>query len=339
MKHLQHMSRMAVCALVLWTAGFVVHAQTADLASLESEFQTLQTKLDSLQWERVRLSGEADIVARRIAVLRDRDPLSNSDHRQLEKALRESQRLTNQVSSLDHQILQISDERNAIAQRLIVFAQVEITRLLAAADLDTTSKRQDLLVSVDALLDQKQQWESIGSDSRVRVGNGLVIEARQEDTPRQLQLKSDLLSDRIETIRQEIRQAAQRVKALREEHKIRQQMTELAEDLDLFNEDEEILDRQRNTETKSQPGGTYRNADNRTPEMLWLNPSQSAWTPDAVERSQIRQSVLPRQPEEAATLEETIARWDAYLARMQSLADSLDVRAGWFRSQAESRKQ
>lgn len=326
------------CILILLaTSNLDLYGQGVQDQDLRQQIQSVDSTLDSLRIEHSRLMGEAAIVANRIELYSSKSQLNSREHRNLERQLQISQQIESEVQRVERSAIQLIQLRKGSVQVLVESLQAEIDSFLAAMESDPSIDRQRTLTRISQLFAEKQNWESQLRQDVQNIGTGPDITANPFDSAERLRMKRDLLLDREELIRREIELVEERIRSLREERDIRIKVAELTEDLDLFNEREELFARQVGNiqsnnnlaywdaavnEEASFRGGT--STDTRRPDYLSESLSRNA-NPDVDGRS-------------PTMIQDTIDRLNVFQLRLTTMADSLNQRALWFQNEA-SKKQ
>lgn len=326
--------------LLLWNGSAKPFMQDSNIAGQEAKAISIEQELDSLWTNHARLLNWAEIIAHRIELYRAKSHLNAREHRNLEKQLQESQQLENQVHAIESEIKSVNGDRYGILKTLAQLYQTEIDRLLQLTEDDQAPKKQESITKINQLLIKKQACEAQLVVQIPFTDSGLDIEAQPWDTPRQLQMKGNFLLDREDALRGEIGLVEERIRSLRDEKKIRAKVAELTHDLDLFDEREEILGRQSNTDAYATNLLSYWNETSTRATDAQKGWGSENWNPDITQPS-LSQNVdlsnegtFPRSP---AYIQDTIERLESYLNRMVARADSLNAKALWFHREAEEK--
>jgi hypothetical protein len=317
-------------------------AQDIDIASQEEKALRLEQKLDSLRVSHSQLMNQAEIIAGRIELYRSKDILNAREHRNLEKQLQESQRLANQVRSIESRMQEVNRNRLAAIETLSQLIKSELDRLIQFTEKDSSLIKQDVLNRIQRLLAKKQACEARLVMPRQFTDSELKIDAQPWDTPRQLLMKGDLLSDREEALHGEIDLVEERIQSLREEKNIRTKVAELARDLDLFDEREELFGRQAGNVADQSNLLSYWDATFERTATAKGGGQPENWTPEVTRPSLNQNSdpgmrgTFPRSPE---NIQDSIERLERHRDRMRARADSLNQKAQWFYDEANKKQK
>jgi hypothetical protein len=328
-----------VIIVLLFCSYTMLYSQSVAMTDWEAEAVRFEQMLDSLRVRHARLMGQAEIVAQRITLYRDKDNLNAREHGNLEKQLRESQRFEYQIRDMESQINVILQEYKETIETLIPLYQATIDSLLVQADHEDHANKEELLRRIQDLLDKKQFRESQLIAPYKFVHAGYRIDAQSGDTVRQLRMKAGLLLDQEEALRNEIDMVNGRINSLNKEKQIRTRMAELADDLDIFNEREELVGRQSEDMEDVLNNLDYWRVtfnDERAPQSL---ASPQDWQPEPSERTLDRPEDMLFTPRSPAHIEDSIERLERFRDRLAQEADSLQQRAEWFSNEAESKRE
>ncbi len=341
MGHYQKAWRLSVFVLLLMNS-VNLNAQERSIITQEASITALEKKLDSLQLEQAQLLNQAEIVAHRIELYRTKQSLNAREHRNFQKQMQASQELEHQIRHIDSLINETDQERHGTIENLVQYYEKEINRLLELTEKDEVSKNQDLFTQIQGLLSKKQIWENQLVIPIPRFESRFEIDARPWDTPSQLQIKGDFLLDREEAFREEIELVKKRVRSLAEEKNIRVKVAELAHDLDLFDEREELFGRQQGAGDQSANVLSYWEETGNRATDAQKQAGTETWNPDITQPSlnenvePIHRGISPRSPE---YIQDSIERLESYVHRMQARADSLNQKAVWFHSESKKRSK
>ena len=202
-----------------------------------------------------------------------------------------------------------------------------------------SQKKEKQLLQLQYLLKKKQDLETRLYPSNLSTYHDFNIDANPWNTPDELRMKGDLLLDQEESIRQTISHIENRIHSLQEEEKVRIKVTELAHEIDLFNEREELLGRGVKI-------GQYRDdaADNGEETTIGFdypggNSYAENWSPEvggsSLEDLKLYES--GHTPQSLSGLQEWIEKLKQHKKRLTTKADSLKKRADWFYNKADRR--
>ena len=327
--------------IALATAGIGREGVNAQTPKLEGQIQTILTieqGLDSLQAVRSKLLQQAQSLAQQIEMHQSKDLLSRGERRDLEKKLQQSQRLEIQLKDLDDGIADVKKQRQEALKILIGFYQIEIDRLIVSTEMDPGQKSELILDRLETLIIDKNSWETHIETPMSEPQSYVNVNVKQWDSPQTLRMKGDLLFDQEENIRQEIRRVSQRIASLTQEESVRRKVAELADEMDLFDEREELLGKSLTANTEGNP--TLQGAE--TLEDIPRISTVPAYGLERLEQARFKDIVLhltgPK-PRSLPALQQWIDSLQEYRNRIQTHADSLKLRAEWFYEEANRREK
>lgn len=319
-----------VCTIVLLQTRFgICGFQTTPISAQEEVVSSFQQRLDSLQVSYAKLMDQADILASQIELTKSKGLLSPGEHRKLEKQLQESQALENDVKRLESQIHETDDSYREAAAALIALYQKEIERLIRLAENEDVQKNPGPIRQLQQTFDKKQSLEIKLTPSKRTSYPVTAVDAQPWNTANDLRKKGDLLFDQEELLKEEIRLVERRIHSLQEEEKIRRKVTELTQEIDLFNEREELMGKASET-------ALQRTADSRGTLQTEFN-SDAGAEPSHIDKIQL--ALSGPTPRSITGLQDLIEQLKRYQGQMSSKADSLNKRARWFYDEAEKNRK
>jgi len=328
-----------VIPVCLFGVSTTLFSQNVDMSPEERKALVYEQELDSLRVQHARWMNQAEIVARHIELYRSKETLNAREHRNLEKQLQESQRLESAVLSLEARMTEVMRDYHDVIKTLIPHYRTRIDSLLVRAEGETSTEKQALLAQAQALLAKKQAWDAQLLMPLRFTRTDYKIDAHPWDTKRQLKMKGDLLLDQEDALRQEIDVIEERIQSLQKEKKIRTKMAELAEDLDLFNEREELLGREAEGIETGANDLIFGEIDTEERSSYEFSDIPDAWGFESSERTLNRPQDLVWTPRSPVLIQESIDRLTRFRNRMTTQADSLRQRAEWFHEQAQKGQQ
>ncbi|MFH1845645.1 MAG: hypothetical protein ABIF77_20870 [bacterium] len=311
-------------------------APPLDLAASEATLQNITQQVDSLTASRQDLLRQADELAQLIVTLRRRDALSQSEHTELARMLRDSQGLQEQLADVDAAIQARTTRHENLLADLLRALQLAIDQTLTEVETAAASRAEALTTQLRTLIARKEAWEARQRPRFLDQTVGYPIADDPTDTPRQLRMKADILSDQADAIGQEVATVEERIQALGEEKRVREKVQELASELDLFDEREELMARESvQDEGRYVDGGEVTGPED--PAAIFApQPSDGIGAAYSLEIAEAMNDPTPRSP---ATIQEWIDRLGNHRDWMRSRADSLQERAAWFHQQATEKAE
>lgn len=307
-----------------------------DLAASEAALQSITQQVDSLAASRQDLLRQADELALLIATLRGRDEPSQSEHTELSRMLRDSQGLQEQLATVDATIQIRMDSFDTQLDGLLRTLKLAVDQTLTEVETAESSRADGLTEQLRTLIARKEAWEARQRPRYQDQAINYPIAADPADSPRQLRVKADILSDQADAIGQEVSTVEERIRALGEEKRVREKVQELASELALFDEREELMARE-----SVQEEARYGNGGETTPTddpsaVFAPTPSDGVSAAYSLEIAEAMNDPTPRSP---TTIQEWIDRLRSHRDWMRSRADSLQERAVWFHQQAAEKAE
>ena len=300
----------------------------AEPDGLEGSVEILRARVDSLRSIRLKLMNEADIIARKIDLEQSRRMRSQSEHHELEKQLQKSQEIETRVKAAEDEIQAVSSRYFLAVRDLVTVYQDEINSLMAMAEKDD-GNREQRLSRVQVLLEKKNRWERQLSPESGMTQTVFEVDASPWDSPADLQMKGDLMLDQEDALRNEITKIDSRLHSLRDEERVRRKMNELVQEMDLFDEKEELMGKSLQMEASTY--GAQLDGANRSTESQGIEYAQTRQldlggsSPDDVLNSDYN-SGKRSLPE----LQNLIKQLTGIRSALVNRADSLHTRADWF---------
>ena len=320
-------------------ASTVLFSQDSAVDEQEARAFRFEQVLDSLRVEHARLAGQAEIVAQRIDLYRDKANLNTREHRHLEKQLQESQRLEMIIRDLESRINEVLNVYRGVIDTLVSLYQSRIDTLLTKAGNEIVANKEALLQQIQTLLDKKRIRDAQLLVLQEFTHSEFRIEPRSWDTVEQLRMKGNLLLDQEEALRREIELVDTRITSLDKEKQIRIRMDELADDLELFNEREELVGRQsEDIEAVLNNLDYWRITTDEERTQTFLSSPQS-WEPEPSERTLNRPTDMILAPRSPALIDDSIERLEHFRNRLAQRADSLQQKSEWFFNEAKAKQE
>jgi hypothetical protein len=332
-----HVLWQVVIPVFLCGVSPTLFSQNVDMSPEERQALAYEQELDSLRVQHARWMNQAEIIARHIELYRSKGNLNARDHRNLEKQLQESQRLESAVLALEARINEVINDYRDVIRTLIPLYRARIDSLLDLAKGETSTEKQALLAQAQELLTKKQAWDAQLLMPIRFTHTDYKIVAHPWDTQRQLMMKGDLLLDQEDALRREIDVVDERIQSLQKEKKIRTKMAELTEDLDLFNEREELLGREAEGIETGANDLIFGERDTDEGRSYEISGIPESWGFESSERTLNRPVDLVWTPRSPVLIQESIDRLRRFRSRITTQADSLRQRAEWFHEEAQKR--
>ncbi|MFQ5866054.1 MAG: hypothetical protein ACE5IW_12575, partial [bacterium] len=164
-------------------------------------------------------------------------------HQRLERLLKDSQDLSNQIEAIDSELRSLDKLYGKTGNRLISIYDSEIKKSLNKLEKKKNSPdlRQALFQTIENLRLKKEQVKQKIRPSpfaQIRIAE---LQIDPDDTPKRIEQKADLLKDQEDKLRRLVAQISRQTNELQKELAIRNRMNDLVTDLALFDQQEEAL--------------------------------------------------------------------------------------------------
>jgi chromosome segregation ATPase len=327
--------KSGLTAIAIYIALFMPAAglRADALDDLEKLSRSLEKSLDSLQTVRSSLVKEGASVAAQLAVLAAEELQSPGEHRQAEKLLQQSQSLGERMDAVNRMISDSKNRYESSVERTVAACRAALSDLGAELETAGTGRKSVLLTKMQFLLDKKTAWESRLSSPNSAVAQAPNLELQPWNSPAEIRMKGDVLTDEAGMMRAEIANLEKRLKSLREEREVRKNVAEVSKELALFNENDELLGRQMTASAATDA----KNAGITGNSYEVRNTGESAG-PGAREVFLPNQRTSPAAAagSNAADLNDQISILEEYMKLLTVRADSLEQKAAWFYKKAHS---
>lgn len=236
------MSSFNISAKTVWIVIFLAATAGTRAGTAEDPLPRIrlyELRLDSLKFEHNRYLSEASLIAERMKLYQSRESLNAREHANLGKLLRRSMELEQSVSGLRQDVDRLLSEYDNWQKSELKIIQEELNQF-SQTEADIPESRKNL-ARVQSLLDWKSELENRLKPLSLNTHSGLELTLDREASARELRLRGDMLLDREEIFRREIQQIDERIESLLVEAKVRRKVLEMTEDMDLFDEEEELF--------------------------------------------------------------------------------------------------
>ena len=312
-------------ALVLWMHSGILSAQGVDFATQKTKVLGLERKLDSLRVSRARLVDQADVLAHKIELLRARGLLSPHEHRKLERKLQESQLLEGRVRTVEVEIAEADSVWYEAVTALVEAYRSGIQDIVRVMEeTEDAQEKERLVLRFRGLLEEKQEWEERLPPDAFSSQPVFEVGIEPWDGPREIRMKGDILLDQEETLRQEILLVENRIRSLQEEERVRRKVKELTDEMEIFDEGEELVGREaESVEQKRTFRGTF----------VPMAESDVDVKGQSLRRDMRLEMTRPTS-QTLLTIPELIEALEMYREQLMVRADSLKEKAAWFYEKA-----
>lgn len=229
--------------LLICVSSVTTSAQERTIDKTETEFARIRTELQDLNHSRTQLDQKIQERRSEIQTLKRDDDLNYFQRQRLEALLKDAQSISNDIEQLDRQIRTLREKRNQAGTKLLALYDAEISKRLQALEQEELppEDKQAHLQQIEALrVKQAEIRQVVDADGLEKLQpNKLQIEA--DDSPRQIELKADLLRDQEEKLRKYAQQIEEQTRDLKKELNLRTRINDLVTDIALFDQQEEAV--------------------------------------------------------------------------------------------------
>lgn len=328
------LKQLFLCVIGIFVWGAALLAARTPLTDPLPPIQKMEAQLDSLRMRHNHLLGESDLLAERIKLYRQKKDLNAREHSNLEKLLRRAQTLSSEISAAERGANDVLAAYQFLLDDRIESIETEMTALLSAGSTD----RKDTAAynRFEQLLVWKTELESRKKPLILSSEKGTRLTLAPDDSPRDLQMKGDILLDREQLYRNEIQRVDNRIESLKIEANVRRKVRQMASDMDLFNEDDELIAR-RSPARGIESASNYIDYWDNTANIGANTERKSTTFPDDPPAS--GESVIRLDSRSPEAIDAAVASLNQHRFRLQALADSLKSRSQIFYQEADRRRE
>lgn len=317
---------LTTCILlgILGISGAAAQEPDSALSAAEKLLAGCTIRIDSLSQEYDILKDSLDARARRISGIKDKAPLSPAEHARLQEMMRDLDQFT-ALAEVDSQLKKSNRQRHDILRQLIALSTRKLDMLLTKSENGNQDRQQ--LDRTRELVEKRYGWELqlVGYDHEQQAVPQQQVAADSTDTRRTLMLKGDLLMDWRDRLAKEDSIAAARITALNNELAVRTRVAEVSQDISLFNEHDERLNRTGNE------AGRFNNVSETVDTKEMEREVLFRHTTDYLFQDNPLASPLPST---IPGIQARIKQIQQYRRLIAARADSLQNRADWFYDKA-----
>ena len=234
---------LAVILGTVWGAPHTFAQGQPAIEVLELRFEQTARFLEGFSAEKDKLGQKIEKNDEEIQQLKSNDQLSYLERQKLEALLKASQDVSKKVAALDRKIRESQQRHTQTGQQLIKLYESEIDKAVAALEKggQNAQNRQAFLNRIDRLRHKRTSVQQAAGLQKVDELQINQLDISPDDTPRQVRQKGDLLKDQEEKYRTRARALQARAAELQKELDLRTRVSEMVEDLALFDQQEEAL--------------------------------------------------------------------------------------------------
>lgn len=315
-------------------------ANEIEIAELEIQIDKLDSIWNVLQSQIKDLNKQAKTKAQAIADLRREEPLNFIERQHLESLLKESLTLTQKIENLQREMNHIQQELKTKRSELIDIYDRKFESLLKILDSNPSAlQRKESLAELQRIKMKKAKiQEPLFHEQLFLPEMKIIFKIEDNDTPHRLKEKADYLKDQEDRHRRHATRLYKKTSELEKELNLREKMSDFINDLALFDQQEEPL--QKNKATESISNNTY--TDKFSEETAVDNRGFATYR----EKNFILDNIFLNPEIQTASLQSlTISDLEIILKKLKKekdrinrIADSLNIQAELFYKAAQARK-
>ncbi|MBN2011261.1 hypothetical protein JW960_18095 [candidate division KSB1 bacterium] len=250
----------SVCVMLLlpeigWAQQKTANELETNIVQHEKVLHTLILKRDDQQQQLQKLT-------RQIADFNQAADLSYMQRSRLERLMKQSQQLAAMLTETEREITSIQQQLDKQRRSLITLYDTEIHDILKTLDQKSIPSKEKRDV-IGQLVDVKNKREMLQSQLALPVSQERAphkLDATELNDVNQVKQHIDWLRDRDEQLRTEAYELEHIVDNLQEEVEIRDKMSDLEHDMQLFDHSDEVVSQVRSSSsTKSNIGSEFYN--------------------------------------------------------------------------------
>ncbi|MBN1782893.1 hypothetical protein JW948_17290 [bacterium] len=327
---------IGMCALPL-IAGSAIERQ-------QQVLETLDVRMDSLKIVREQGIQENKLLAEHIRQSGSGHK-SYSEHKKLEKQFQKAQLLNRQIQTAENEINRLNRQYQDTLQALIGNYEEKISESMTRSRKapDESSQRKHL-EDAGRMMAEKDAWSMRLAQAPSSDIQAMELTVLPWDGFESLNMKRDALLDQEDALRREVAVLDDKIRRIRQEHDLRKKMSDMTNELNLFDENEEIMDRvvlrghtseannvfdippRTGVEANVDEKAHFDQLDGTGSSTLYPYADQDWYSAAKTENSMFDN-------------ESQINILQEYKNKLTARADSLGKRAQWFDDQARSRKR
>ncbi|MDW7679846.1 MAG: hypothetical protein SCK70_04740 [bacterium] len=238
---------------ILLLNSVVLYSQQFDINFLRQKEQQLSVRIEALQIEKTKFIHQSDSLAVSIQQLKSNQSLNLFQRRRLEKLLKSSQELNQNINQVNQKMKQFNRELQSLLRELVSWYDKQIAEIINSAKGNKLTQTE--LQQLSAWNAERSQYLKKIRQNQFQLQLSKPIEIEESDSYQTIKQKADLLQDQADKARKQIKLLDKRVNELQKQLKLRNRMKELIADTYLMDQPiEKFL-------PQSQPKGANYNAE------------------------------------------------------------------------------
>ena len=230
--------------IILILSGFFSsHLLAQEIASQEKELARSDSLIQKLSNQRNTLTSDVASYAKEIQDLKAQSGRSYFQQQRLERLLKDSQDVTNQIKKMDSQLYSLQNAYVKTANRLVYLYDAEISKLLKQLENQKleSARQRDFLQEIERLRLRSESVKNKVGTSKIGQHKITRIQIEADDSPKQIEQKADLLKDQEDKLRAAATRIETQANDLKKEMELQNRMNDLVTDLAVFDQQEEAL--------------------------------------------------------------------------------------------------
>ena len=301
-----------------------------DSHTLEIRLTQTQTQIDSLANLETSNRLLIEKIAKEISALKSKKSLGYFEHKRLENFLKESQSMILAQNQIQMEMANLSLQARKLSATLVEIYSSEIDSLVNFVEYNksslTNTEKEDFVVQIQNLRVKRDLLLEIMSATTLNYDNEVKIDIDPNDTPRDIEEKADLINDQEDKLRREADNITKQVKKLKDEAELRLRLSELVNDIRIFDQREEPM-------TRDDIAGVF-DKDGSIGRAYWTNQPFFEMNDQTNSKTGVQFNMGNLSELSYQDLEDLVSNLELRSHRLIQRADSLNVLAKDFRNRA-----
>ncbi|HDP99438.1 MAG TPA: hypothetical protein ENN22_09700 [bacterium] len=219
---------------ILLLNSVVLYSQQLDVNFLRQKEQQLSVRIEALQIEKTKFIHQSDSLAVSIQQLKSNQSLNLFQRRRLEKLLKSSQELNQNINQVNQKMKQFNRELQSLLRELVSWYDKQIAEIISSAKGNKLTQTE--LQQLSAWNAERSQYLKKIRQNQFQLQLSKPIEIEESDSYQIVKQKADFLQDQADKARKQIKLVHKRVNELQKELKLRNRMNELIADTYLMDQ-------------------------------------------------------------------------------------------------------
>ncbi len=227
--------------LMLFFASFTVAVErdNSDDSDPRKRYDKIRAEIVQLQALNSRLQHRADSLAAVINGLKQQPEIGYFERARLESLLKKSQKLSQTIEQNATKRKQLRDERHQLGTELIGIYSFRIDSLLSLLPSQNGSSGEQLLRRIQSLRQKRSLLEKENIPAVADIAAAERLRVEESDTPEEIEAKRTYYLDQSEKLKKRAALLQEKMSRVQKETKLRRRMSDLVEDVRLFDQSDE----------------------------------------------------------------------------------------------------